>query len=257
MTDDDGKAAGPLSDDAFLGDALNILQPAYGYRAGIDAVLLAAAAPVRTGRREHVLDAGAGVGVVGLCVAARFPDARVTLVEVESSLAEIAAENVQRNGLKDRVAVAVGDLTAQPARLDLQPESFAHVLANPPFAIEGRSRPAGSRLKTRAVAMARNSLDDWGRFLARMAAPHASATVIHRADALYDLLAMFDGRFGSLRILPLHPRAGTPAIRILVQGFKGSRAPATLLPGLILHGDGNAFLPDIQAVLRAGAALKW
>ena len=34
------------SDDAFLGGTLNILQPQEGYRAGLDAVLLAAAAPV-------------------------------------------------------------------------------------------------------------------------------------------------------------------------------------------------------------------
>ena len=35
------------TDDAFLGGGLRILQPKEGYRAGIDAVLLAAAAPVR------------------------------------------------------------------------------------------------------------------------------------------------------------------------------------------------------------------
>ena len=59
------------TDDAFLGGGLRILQPKDGYRAGIDAVLLAAAAPVRAGRKERVLDVGAGVGVVGLAVARR------------------------------------------------------------------------------------------------------------------------------------------------------------------------------------------
>ena len=58
--------AWPTTEDAFLGGALRILQPKDGYRAGIDAVLLAAAAPLRQGRVEQVLDVGAGVGVVGL-----------------------------------------------------------------------------------------------------------------------------------------------------------------------------------------------
>ena len=68
-------------DDAFLGGALRILQPQEGYRAGLDAVLLAAAAPVRASRKDRVLDVGAGVGVVGLAVAQRMHRAHVTLVE--------------------------------------------------------------------------------------------------------------------------------------------------------------------------------
>ena len=53
----------------------------------------------------------------------------------------------------------------------------------------------------------------------------------------------FDARFGALKVLPLHPRAGAPAHRVLVQGIKGSRGPLQLLPGFVLHGDGNAFTP--------------
>ena len=78
------------TDDAFLGGDVRILQPKDGYRAGIDAVLLAAAAPIKAGRKERVLDVGAGVGVVGLAVAHRAPRADVTLVERESLLADLA-----------------------------------------------------------------------------------------------------------------------------------------------------------------------
>ena len=34
---------------------------------------------------------------------------------------------------------------------------------------------------------------------------------------------------------PVYPRAGEDAIRVLVTGVKGSRAPARLQPGLVLH----------------------
>ncbi|MBN9278626.1 MAG: methyltransferase, partial [Hyphomicrobium sp.] len=89
--------AGALTDDAFLGGALAILQPAEGYRAGLDAVLLAAACGAQAGKGARVLDAGAGVGVAGLCVARRVVDAHVTLVEREPVLAEIARRNAARN----------------------------------------------------------------------------------------------------------------------------------------------------------------
>ncbi len=46
-----------------------------------------------------------------------------------------------------------------------------------------------------------------------------------------------------------------PAIGVIVSGIKGSRAPASIDPGLVLHGPDQAFLPEIEAVFRYGAAL--
>jgi tRNA1(Val) A37 N6-methylase TrmN6 len=92
--------------------------------------------------------------------------------------------------------------------------------------------------------------------MARLAAPGGSLTVIHKAEALSRLLTAFDGRFGGLQILPLHPRASVPAHRIIVAGRKGSRAPLMLLPGFVLHGEDGTFTPQAQAILRAGAGLR-
>ena len=72
-----------LTDDAFLGGELHILQPKSGYRAGLDAVMLAAAVP---GGCACVLDVGAGVGAAGLCLARRDPKVRLTLLEKEPAL---------------------------------------------------------------------------------------------------------------------------------------------------------------------------
>jgi len=62
--------------DDFLGGRVSVVQPQAGHRAGSDAVWLAAAVAALAG--EHVLDAGAGVGVAGLCLLARIPEVRVT-----------------------------------------------------------------------------------------------------------------------------------------------------------------------------------
>jgi tRNA1(Val) A37 N6-methylase TrmN6 len=56
-------------------------------------------------------------------------------------------------------------------------------------------------------------------------------------------------------VFPVFPRKGTAANRIIVQGVKGSRASLQVLPGLVLHGDGNGFLPRAEAILRDGAGL--
>ena len=249
---------GQLTDDAFLGGALSILQPRSGYRAGLDAVMLAAAVPAGPGKARRVLDVGAGVGTAGLCLARRDALAHVTLLERQPELARIAAQNVERNGLTTRVRVVEGDVGLSAAALrglGLATESFDHVMANPPFHGLGEGTLAPDVLKAGAHAMPEADLERWARFMARMAAPGGGATVIHKAEALIRLLGVLEGRFGALKVLPLHPRASAPAHRIIVQGIKGSRALPTLLPGFVLHGADDAFTPEAQATLRTGAAL--
>jgi tRNA1(Val) A37 N6-methylase TrmN6 len=245
------------SDDAFLGGDLRILQPQEGYRAGLDAVLLAAAAPVQEGR-SRVLDVGAGAGVVGLAVARRMAEASVTLVERDPELAALARANAARNALEQRVHVIEADV-ARPLReseaLAALAESFDHVLANPPFHTEGRGTAAGDALKAAGHAMPDGSLDRWVRFMAAMARPGGTASLVHRADVLADILSALAGRFGGVLVLPIHPREGEPASRVLVQAAKGSRAPLRLLPGLMLHNATQGFRPEVEAILRHGAPL--
>src|SRR5690606_40916351 len=131
------------------------------------------------------------------------------------------------------------------------------VIANPPYYAEGRGTRPPLHLKAASHQMADGALDYWCRFLATAAANDGIVTVIHRAEALGALLDGLGRRFGALRVLPLYPRAGAPAHRVIGQGRKGSRAPLTLLPGVALHEEGNALVPAVAAVLRHGAALDW
>lgn len=250
--------AGDCTDDAFLGGQLRILQPRDGYRAGIDAVLLAASIPATLAAGSRILDLGAGVGTVSLSVLARVGHLSATLVEASPDLAQIALRNVERNALAARTTVVTADVTQPGASLQalgLEPESFEAVVANPPFHAEGHGTPSAEPAKARAHAMPETGLVQWVRAMARYARPGGTATVIHKAAALDALLGAFDGRFGALRVLPIHPRAGEPAIRVIVSGRKGSRAPLTLLPGFVLHAADGGFTDAARRILREGAAL--
>lgn len=248
---------GPLSEDVFLGGKLKLRQPGKGLRGGIDGVFLAAAAPAAGG--ANVLDAGAGSGLVGLAVAVRVADARATLIEVEPALATLAIENARANGLLSHVDVVTADVTA-PLQLiadaGAEPGAFDHVLANPPYGEEGRMRVSADDLRARATAMASGGIERWARFLAAMAKPGGTATMIHRAEALGEILAAFESRFGAVKAFPLFPREGEAAIRVIVQGIKGSRAPFSLERGLVLHDAKGRFTAAADAILRKGAALQ-
>jgi tRNA1(Val) A37 N6-methylase TrmN6 len=91
--------------------------------------------------------------------------------------------------------------------------------------------------------------------MAAMVRTGGRITLIHRPEALPELLAALGSRFGAAAILPLHPREGEAASRVLVRAVKGSRAPLELRPGLVLHKGDSGFQPGMAAVLRDGAAL--
>jgi tRNA1(Val) A37 N6-methylase TrmN6 len=248
--------AAAATEDAFLGGALSILQPGGSYRAGLDAVLLAASLSAR--RAERILDIGAGVGVVGLAAARRLPGIDVTLLERDPGLAALARQNIARNALEARVRVAVADITRplqELPELARLAQSFDHALVNPPYNLEGSGTPAAEPGKAAANAMPAGSLERWMRFAAAMLRPGGTLTLIHRPEALQGLLAALARRFGALSLLPIHPRPAEPASRLLVRAVKGSRAPLHLQPGLILHSAGHAYRPQIEAILRHGAAL--
>jgi len=253
-------ASDEVTDDAFLGGALALLQPRSGYRAGLDAVMLAASVAMEPGRPLRVLDVGAGVGTAGLCVARRLPLAEVVLLERQPELAALADENIRRNGLAGRVRAVVASVGAAASDLraaGLAEETFSHVIANPPYHDTAAGTLPPDRSKAAAHAMPDEELERWVRFMVRMASPRGEATIVHKTDALPRLLAALDQRFGGIRILPLQPREGEPAHRLLLRATKGSRAPLQLLPAFVVHAAGNGFTPQADAILRTGAALQF
>lgn len=256
ITQPEQPSPGAVTEDVFLGGQLRVHQLARGYRAGLDAVLLAATVPASASGR--ILDVGAGVGTVGLCVASRCTAAHVILTEREPILAELALDNISANGFADRMTIITADIatkSAEKAALGLTDASFSEVLANPPYHDQSSGSLAIDPLKASSHAMADDALETWVRFLTRMTQPGGRAVMIHKSAMLPRLLEAYSGRFGAIRVLPIHPRAGEPAHRILVSGIKGSRAPLSLLSGLVLHGSGNEFTPEVDAILRHGAAL--
>jgi tRNA1(Val) A37 N6-methylase TrmN6 len=246
-----------LTRDAFLGGRLIVSQPSDGFRAGLDSVLLGAAVREKS---TSLLDLGAGAGAAALVALSHNPGLAATLVDSDAEMAALAALNLAENGLAERGRVLTLDVTAPGrtrAAAGLPADHFATVIANPPFFDPGRgSAPAKARAAARHMDPA--ALDRWVKAAATHAAPDAEIVFIHAAAALSPLLAAFEARFGALIVLPLTPRDGEPATRILVRGIKGSRAPLTLLASRALHGpDGRGFEPRFEAIFRGTARLIW
>jgi tRNA1(Val) A37 N6-methylase TrmN6 len=242
--------------DAILGGRLRLRQRRDGHRVGLDATLLAAAAGAPV---ESFIDVGAGVGAVALALLQRWPDATAQLIEIDPALAALAKDNAALNGLSARARIIAADLLAPKSRraAGLADEGADLVVTNPPYLAADAARVSPDPLRARAhIAGAdATALAEWVVACLALLAPGGRFVMIQRADSLAKLLPGFTGRLGDLALRPVHPRADAPAIRLLISGVKGSKAPLRLLPGLILHRDDGAPTPLAAAIQRGEATL--
>lgn len=241
-------AATPLTDDAFLGGRVQLWQPAEGFRAGMDSVTLAAAVPARS--REHVCDLGTGVATASLCLAARVKDLHLTAVEIDADLADLARANAARN--KVAMDVIVADVLKRPRAIARQ--SFHHVLTNPPYH-DARSTRAPLASKAAATSAHTDELVAWLRFARALVRPKGTLTAILPPEQLALALTALAPEGKGVELIPLWPKQGEPAKRLIIRTRINANAALQLHAGLVLHTTAGKPTAEAEAVLRQGQAL--
>lgn len=243
------KGGQSTSIDNFLGGAVQLIQPLDGYRVSMDTVMLAAAVPAKSG--ELVLEGGVGSGGAAVCLARRVPGARVVGIDIQPEMIDLALQNIEMNKLADFVSVSHGCVTGRVG----SEASFDHVMINPPYLAQGKAIRPPEQNKGLAHMESAATLSDWIKFSIYYAKNRGTISVVYRADRIDEVLAHLYRRVGDLRILPLWPRLGVPAKRVIIRGRKGVHGAAKLLPGLALHGEVDRYTAEARRILWDGAAL--
>jgi tRNA1(Val) A37 N6-methylase TrmN6 len=243
-----------FTEDAFLGGRLRLRQPRSGHRAGHDAVLLAAATPARSGNR--VVDLGAGVGAAGLAVAQRVAGIELVLVEIDEGLAGLARGNAVANAIAaDVIMLDVTSAAGVFAAAGLAPDSVDVVLMNPPFNDPERHRASPDKVREIAHVATAATLESWVHAARRILKSGGALTLIWRADRLVEALSALGRGFGSLELLPVHPEAKVPAIRVLIRAIKGGKAPLQMHAALVLNDESALPNKQVQDVLAGKEVL--
>lgn len=237
--------------DNLLNGRVILEQPSDGYRAAIDPVLLAAAIPARA--EQQVLELGCGAGAAMFCLAARVPGLHITGVELQEDYLGCAERNSRANAALGAFSLHHGDVAKLPQAI--KTHHYDHVMANPPYFDKARYDAGQSVAKTVAHAMPAEQLTLWVKAAHGRLKHHGSFTVIFHAAGLDVLLGAFTGKFGGALVMPLWPKPGHAAKRIIIQARKDSKAPLRLLPGLALH-HAERYSPIAERVLRHGQPLS-
>lgn len=233
-----------ITHDYMLNGCVKIAQPKSGFRVGTDAVFLAASVGVNRGR---ILDLGAGVGGVSLCLATRLNKVQITAVELDPVLVALAQKNVATNGFDDRLRILSGDIQALPPVFG---SSFDHVISNPPYHFATGTKPQNRR---RALAHMGDglTLDNWVKAAMWAAKPRGRISFICRADRGGELVNLFVNAGASETLqFPLWPRPMVPAGRVIIQVRKSVMGPGAILPGLVVHNEDGSFTDAASRIMK-------
>lgn len=232
-----------------LDGAVKLAQISGALRTSSDAVLLAAACPARP--VEHILDLGCGVGTAGLSVAYRINDTQLTGIDIQADHIDIALKNAALNNNTHRCTFIACNIK------DYDQTGFDHVICNPPY--EGAGQHLASPNNKNAIARGfqdeDTNLNDWIKCAFRCVKSGGSLTLIHKADQVQSIIQALGKSFGATEIIPLWPKSGVPAKRVIIRTIKHRKSPAILHPGLILHHEDGSYTPEAQNILRGGKKL--
>lgn len=233
-----------------LNHKVRLLQAKDGFRTSLDSVLLAAACLAKNG--HTVLDMGVGVGGATFCLAWRVPECHITGVEVQKNHADLAMQNIARNNAQACVEIVCSDIRHYAA-----PKRFDHVMCNPPYLEAGNYTPSPS--SERAMALGHDGSDlqlkDWVDAGYQNVKSGGTFTIIHRADMADKIIHAMGKRFGAVEIIPLYPRVGEEAKRVIVRAIKDRKTPSRVRFGVILHESNNDYTKQANAILRDGDAI--
>jgi tRNA1Val (adenine37-N6)-methyltransferase len=232
--------------DTLLSGRVTLLQPARGFRSSLDPVLLAGFLAPPHGA---FLDIGCGTGAVAFLLLAADPAARGVGVELQPELARLAVEGRDRNGWTERLGIVAGDArTRLPA---VGAARFALVVTNPPFREPGRTQASPDEARAIATHEVTLTLAEWVDAAARAVRPGGRVAAVFPAARAIELGEALRARgLQPQRLRFVHPRAGEPAGRVLVEAERGGRRPLVVEAPLVVHEDGgSAFTAEMRRML--------
>lgn len=225
------------SEDTLFDGRLICRQHKHGYRFSIDAVLLAHFITLRPDAR--VLDIGGGCGVISLILAYRYPDIKLTVLELQDDLVELIRGNINRNdalagGFEERIEVVHGDLRTIDQHI--QAGGFDWVVCNPPY----RKSGSGRINPTSEQAVARHELQAdlkavIGACVYGVRTRGRVAMVYPAVRATSLLYEMRDQGLEPKRLQVVYSYPGSAARLLLVEAVKGGGEQLSIEPPFYIY----------------------
>lgn len=162
-------------------NGLKIIQNKNWFCFGVDSVLLSDFAK-EIHKGSTILDLGAGNGVLELLLSAKVENSKITGIEVQEEVAEMARRSIILNNLQDRIEIKTANIKDIEKVIE-----YDAVVTNPPY------KEAGTGLKndTCKKQIARHeilaNLEDFIRIASQNLKDKGSMYMVNRPERLVDI----------------------------------------------------------------------
>ena len=212
---------------------------------GMDAVLLSAFAYARKG--ERVLDLGTGTGIIPILMAARYPLAQYTGLEIQEDMADMAGRSVILNDLTSKIRICSGDL--KKASNLFGPESFDAITVNPPYMNEDHGLKNPSEPKAIARHEILCTLEDVLKESSRCLVSGGRFFMVHRPHRLAEIIEkMKKYSLEPKRLRVVYPREEAEAKMVLIEASKGGGSWLKIEKPLIIYDDAGKYKKEIYEI---------
>ncbi len=215
-----------------VNEQITLIRKVDGLTFGTDAYLLAAF--MKPEPSSVAIELGTGTGIISLLCAAKGRFASIQAIELQKDFADLAARNVERNGLSDRITVYHGDIRSFRAE-DLGGEA-AVVFANPPYMKTDSGKRNASDYRYLARHEVCGGIEDFCFAAARLLKHGGKFYCVWRPDRLADLVASLRTCRLEAKVMAfVHADCDTEPSMVLVCAKKGGASGMRVLPPLCLH----------------------
>ena len=226
-------------------NGLYLIQDPDKFCFGIDAVLLSNFVKVK--KNGHVVDLCTGSGIVPILLSAKTGAKKITGIEIQSDIADMARRSVSYNKLDEKIDIINDDISN--ALKYINNCSVDSVCVNPPYmkdttAIKNPELPMAiarhellTDLET-VINIASKLLKESGKFF-----------MVHRPSRLSEIFAsMRQNRIEPKRLRFIHPYIESKANLVLIEGAKGSGVWMDVEPPLVVYKDKNVYTYEVLKI---------
>jgi tRNA1Val (adenine37-N6)-methyltransferase len=229
-----------VSIDSLFDGRLICMQPSRGYRYSIDSLLLADFAAVEDD--DNILDLGCGCGIIGLIMFFRLKAniKKITGLELQHDLAELAKRNAELNGYSSRYTVVNGDLKV--IKTLFAAESFTSVVCNPPFYTSSSGRKNADRQSLIARHQVCSTTNQVMAACSYVVKNRGNVSIVFPAEGMVELVcAMEKSKLQPKRmqVVYSYPEKEATAKLVLIEAVKNGGVGMKIQPPLYIFEKKN------------------
>jgi tRNA1Val (adenine37-N6)-methyltransferase len=229
---------------------IQVYQNKNGYRFSVDALLLFSF--INLPRVKKIADLGSGSGIIGILLAKKYPNAEVTLIELQKSLARLAEKNASLNKLEKRIRVVKADIKTIPKK-NFQRKIFSGnydlVISNPPFRKVKTGRLSIGDEKAIARHEIKLSLKNMVKAGSTLLKHHGRLCIIHLPERLTEIIdAMKENNLETKRLRFIHSTISSEAKMVLIEAVKGGRAGLKTERPFFIYNEDGSYTDEIREI---------